>query len=150
MGKWIVKCLDATYDQEGEMIVLNCWFEEPKFKRIVCFARQDFHYKEPGQAPSHDEMEKTAAMFVGKSFTLVIDDDPNRTKLTESNMADYRRKMSKEIKRFVGEVNEGLSNSDRKINRKLGEILEKDKSVERIVEEELLIRAKLGDIIKDR
>ena len=150
MGKWVVKCLDATYDEQGEMIVLNCLFEEQNFKRIVCFARKDFHYKEPGVLPPHEEMVKTASMFVGKRFSLVIDDDPNREKITATNMEEYKRRMSKEIKKYLGAINDGLNDGERRVNRKVGEILEKDRSVERVIEEELMIRAKLGNIIKDR
>jgi len=43
------KCREAVYDEEQEMLVLLCFFEEFGESRIVCFARSDFHYKYPPQ-----------------------------------------------------------------------------------------------------
>ena len=79
MTPYLAKCREAVYDEEQEMLVLLCFFEEFGESRIVCFARTDFHYKHPGNPAPHIEMHRTAEAWKGKPFNIIIDDGSSGT-----------------------------------------------------------------------
>jgi hypothetical protein len=84
VNKYRVKCLDARYDEDDEILVLNCLFEENGLgQRIVVMHRSDFHYKYYSDKVPHAEMYKTADLFKGKPFYLSVEDDPHMENFTQ-------------------------------------------------------------------
>ena len=146
---YLAKCREAVYDEEQEMLVLLCFFEEFGECRIVYFARSDFHYKQPENAVPHIEMHRTAEAWKGKPFKIVINDDPNRSREAEENAEDLGRDFRDRIANHLEEVSKGLSDPDKQIARRLGEVIERDqqtKSVSDLLSDEMVIRSKLKDI----
>lgn len=151
---WKVQCLDSRYDEDAEMLVLFCFFEELGQKRVVCFSRGDFHYHKPDVPVPQIEMYKTAALFKGKTFRIVIDDDPNREKVADDpNSPSYSRYVAEfttRIKKEMDDVGAGLVDEDRAIARKLGDIVAEEKSkknklsADDILAQEFAVRAKLN------
>ena len=145
-----VQCREARYEETEEVLVLLCFFEEFGESRIVCFARSDFHYKNPNNPVPHSEMYKTARLFAGKRFKIVIDDDPNRNKDAdihpETVSGDFRTIIEDQLEK----INEGLTDSNRNLARRLGDVIERDvekrKSMGDFLADEMLIRAQLKDI----
>jgi hypothetical protein len=146
---YLVKCREAVYDEEQEMIVLLCFFEEFGETRIVCFSRSDFHYKYPGNAVPHIEMHRTAEAWKGKPFHLVVNDDPNRSREAEENKTELTQDFRDRISKQLEQVSEGLSDPDRQISRRLGDIIERDqkkRNISDLLSDEMVIRSKLKDV----
>ena len=121
MKPYKVQCLDAAYDSDNEMLVLNCLFEEIQEKRIVVFSKSDFHYKYYDEVPE-EEMHKTARMFKGKKFNLVIDDDPNRSMVSEEDQQKYAVSFNKSIIEQLDNITEELGSDKREMSRRLSRL----------------------------
>jgi len=146
---YLAKCREAVYDEEQEMLVLLCFFEEFGESRIVCFARTDFHYKNPSNPVPHIEMHRTAEMWKGKPFRICIDSDPNRNRDAEKNPIVLGQEFRDKIVNHLDKVSEGLGDSDKQMARRLGEVIERDqkeKGVDELLSDEMVIRSKLKDI----
>lgn len=144
-----VKCREAVYDEEQEMLVLLCFFQELGESRIVCFPKSDFHYKYPGNPAPHIEMHRTAEIWKGKLFNIVINDDPNRSREAEENAEKLSQDFRDRIVNHLEEVSEGLSDPNRQLARRLGEVVERDqkkRSVSDLLSDEMVIRSKLKDV----
>jgi len=145
-----VRCREANYDETSEMLVLLCFFEEFGESRIVHFPRADFHFKHPDNPAPHIEMQRTAELFKGKRFRLVIDSDPQRSHDAEQ----YPEALSKDFREIITEqmekVSEGLTDPQRQIARRLGDVIERDLEKKQklgdVLADEMLIRARLRDI----
>jgi hypothetical protein len=152
-NRWLVRCLDARYDEDDEMLVLNCEFDGYGFRRLLCFARKDFTFKGDPNVP-HEEMRKTAELFKGKPFWFVMNDDPVREKITPENQAKYVQYFTDEMGKYMNSVADGLADSDRRVARRVADIVEKDRARKRdasdILAEEMAIRASLGSIARDK
>lgn len=143
MGKYQVKCNNAKYDMEHEVMVLNCWFYELNQPRIILFSKNDFCYKTPGNPPPNEEMIKTAKMFVDKKFNIIINDDPNTEKISYE---DFYKKFSKEAEEHLEHVAKDLQDDEKQIMRKLGKLMDDGKlDMHKLIKTELGIRAKLGN-----
>lgn len=140
---YLCKCLDAKYDEDESMLVLNCFFEDLKEQKIVIFSRNDFHFK--GEEVPHIEMHRTAALFKGKRFRLNVGDDPLRRHLTEQEQFTIASTFKDEISDEMGKVCEGLADDKKQIQRKLGRMMDEGKldPVE-LMKSEMIIRGKLG------
>lgn len=90
---YLVKCIDAKYDAEDEMLVLLCESASFNGARIICFHRSDFNYKGKPVVPE-EEMHKTADLWRGKRFNMVIEDDPARLAVDEDK---YRELFYKKL-----------------------------------------------------
>ncbi len=145
-----VRCREASYDETGEMLVLLCFFEEFGESRIVHFPRADFHFKHPENQVPHIEMQRTAELFKGKRFSLVIDDDPNRSHDAEEHPEAMAKDFREMITDQMEKVSEGLTDPQRQLARRLGDIVEKDLEKKQkmgdVLADEMLIRARLKDI----
>ena len=145
-----VRCREATYDEQAEMLVLLCFFEEFGESRIVHFSRSDFHYKDPRNAVPHIEMQRTAALFQGKRFRLVIEDDPHRSQEAEINPESLTQDFRETIVEQMEKVSEGLSDPKRQMARRLGDVIERDlerrQSMGDVLANEMVVRAQLKDI----
>lgn len=145
-----VKCREATYDISSEMLVLLCFFEDFGECRLIHFPKSDFHFKNPGNEVPHIEMQKTAELFKGKRFKIVIDDDPNRSRDAELHPQDMRKDFTEIIEDKFKQVTEGLTDPQRYAARRLGAVIEKDmerrKSMGDLLADEMVIRAQLKDI----
>ncbi len=144
---YVVKCLGSKYDEENEMLVLHCFFEYLGEKKIVVFSRKDFHFKHPGVQVPHLEMYKTARLFKGKRFKIVILDDPKREKITDDNYAKYTKMFGTTIVDELGKVQEGLADDAGQIQRKLGK-MKKDGKLDaaQLLREEKVVQATLGPL----
>ncbi|KKN26827.1 hypothetical protein LCGC14_0870860 [marine sediment metagenome] len=140
---YLVRCLDAKFDEEDGMLVLNCLFEEQQARRIVVLSKDDFHYR--GSAVPDNEMHKTAALFRGKRFNLVVDDDPNRQQVDPQMQQQYAAMFNERITEELEKVKEGLSDETQQIQRKLGRLVDEGKlDATKLLSNEAIIRAKLG------
>lgn len=146
---YLVKCREAVYDEEQEMIVLLCFFEEFGESRIIYFSRTDFHYKHPGNSVPHIEMHRTAEAWKGKPFNIVINDDPNRSREAEENAGELSQDFRDRIATHLEKVSEGLNDPGKRMARRLGEVIErdqKDRSVSDLLSDDMVIRSRLRDI----
>jgi len=114
-----VQCLDAIYDDQDGFLVLNLKFLDLNNEtRIVAFHKDDFLFKgKPGVPDS--EMEHTGKLMKGKSFSLVIEDDPNRKDLNPNDQAKYAQMFNERISEEMSKAASGLSDDDKQIARKL-------------------------------
>jgi len=143
---YVCKCLDAKYDQEDEVLVLNCMFEELKEQKIVIFHRKDFNFK-GGEVP-HLEMHRTAALFRGKRFKLDVGNDPLRKQLSPEEQMQYARMFREEMSDEMGKVCEGLADDTKQIQRKLGRMVDEGKiDPMALIKEEMVIRGKINGMI---
>ncbi len=124
---YIVRCLDAKYDEENEMLVLNCQFLELGEQRIIHMPRSNFHYKNPDTPVPHFEMHKTAALWKGKIWNFQMEDDPNRHEITEENQSLILSTFNKRITKELESVQDELSNDSREIERRLNNLRRKGK-----------------------
>lgn len=144
---YIVKCLDAKYDEENEMLVLACFFEDLGEKKLVVFSRSNFYFKQPGMLAPHIEMYKTSRLFRGKRFNIEINDDPNREKITDENYAKYTKMFGNTIVDELGKVQEGLADDTAQIQRKLGRMKKEGKlDAAQLLREEKVVQATLGPL----
>ena len=146
---YLVRCREAVYDEEQEMLVLLCFFEEFGESRIVCFPRTDFHYEQPGNEVPHIEMHRTAEVWKGKPFKIVIDSDPNRSRAAEENAMELGQDFRDRIAKHLEDVSEGLNDPGKQIARRLGEVVERDqqkRNISELLSDEMVIRSKLRDI----
>lgn len=146
---YLVKCREAVYDEEQEMLVLLCFFQQLGECRIVCFSKADFHYQQPGNPVPHIEMHRTAEAWKGKPFNIIIDDDPNRSREAEEDTGKLSQDFRDRIANHLEEVSEGLSDPGKQIARRLGEVIERDqkkRSMSDLLSDEMVIRSKLKDV----
>lgn len=145
-----VRCREADYDEESEMLVLLCFFEEFGESRIVHFPRSDFHFKQPNNPVPHIEMQRTAELFKGKRFRLVIDDDPQRSHDAEEHPEVLSKDFREIITDQLEKVSEGLTDPQRQMARRLGDVIERDLAKKQkmgdVLANEMLIRARLKDV----
>ncbi|KKK78061.1 hypothetical protein LCGC14_2847330 [marine sediment metagenome] len=146
---FLAKCREAVYDEEQGMLVLLCFFQEFGESRIVCFPKSDFHYKYPSNSVPHIEMHRTAEMWKGKPFNIVIDNDPNRSHEAEEDPVALGKDFRDRIAKHLEEVSEGLSDSGKRIARRLGEVIERDqrsRSISDLLSDEMVIRSRLKNV----
>lgn len=145
-----VRCREASYDEDAGMLVLLCFFEEFGESRIIHFPRADFHYKFPGNAVPHIEMQRTAELFQGKRFKIAIEDDPQRSKEADEHPdavgKDFRQIIIDELER----VSDGLADPQRQMARRLGDVIERDletrDAMSDVLSNEMIVRARLKDV----
>lgn len=141
-----VKCLDARYDEDSGFLVLNCLFLALNSPRIVCLNKRDFTFRGNPEVPDM-EMQRTAMLFRTKKpeFNLVVADDPARDQINQSNYIDYVQSFTGKVADELGKVSDGLVDEAGQISRKLGRMMDEGKlDVKRLLENELVVRAKLG------
>jgi len=145
-----VKCREASYDEEAEMLVLLCFFEDFGESRIVHFARSDFHYKQPGVEVPAIEMHRTAQMFQGKRFKIAIHDDPTRSKEAEESPLELGKDFRDVITDQLEKVSDGLADPQRQMARRLGDVIERDlekrQDMGDVLANEMIVRARLKDV----
>jgi hypothetical protein len=144
---YLVKCLQSKFDPDNGMLVLDCLFEHQNIRRIVYFCRDDFHYH--GNPVPDNEMHKTASLFKGKRFNLVVENDPELESLTPEKQQEYAATFNSRIAQEMKDVQEGLSSEEGQIQRKLGRLMDAGKlklDAGTLLGKEIAIRAKLGNI----
>lgn len=142
-----VKCFQSKFDPDNGMLVLDCLFESQNIRRIVYFSRDDFHYR--GKPVPDNEMHKTAALFKGKRFNLIVEDDPEREQLNSEKRAEYAAMFNARIAQEMQDAQEGLASEEGQIQRKLGRLLDEGKlklDAGTLLSKEMAIRAKLNKI----
>lgn len=148
MTPYKVRCLDAKYDEDEGMLVMNTLFEHTQERKIVIMAKNDisagiFNREDIGDQNMHrfaDAMRKRK-----DSFKLVIEDDPNRTQLGEEELMKYGAMFNKRIIDELEKVTEGLQNESGQVQRKLGRLVDEGKlNVMDMLKEEQIVRGKLG------
>ena len=146
MSRYLVRCKFAKYDESEEMLVLLCSFEEFKEPRFVHFARSDFCYKSPDMPVPHNEMHRTADLFRNKKFYLIIDDDPARSKVADVVSPEVIGEFRKEMSGELDKISDGLADPDKILVRQIGDVIEKDRTLESMLSDEMAIRARLKDV----
>jgi len=143
-----VRCLDAKYDEKEGMLVMNTLFEHSGERKIVVFAKNDvsigiFHREDIG----HQNMHIFANAMKQRSdpFNLVIEDDPNRAQLGETELMKYAAMFNKRIADELEKVQDGLKDEGGQVQRRLGRMVDEGKlDVIAMLKEELVVRGKLG------
>lgn len=139
-----VKCLDATYDEDNGFMVLNLLFLDMNEKRIIAWHKEDFLFKGDRGVPDI-EMLRTSKMIKGKEFNLVVDDDPNRQTLTETQQMQYAALFNKKITQELDKVTDGLADEEGQIARKLYKMNKDGKlNLTKLYEKESTLRNRLG------
>ncbi len=148
MGRpYILRCLDAKYDEENDFLVLLCFFEDFGEQRIIVINRKDCHWKYVGNEVPHIEMHRTAQIWRGKRWKFVMEDDPKRERVSEENQMRYLSMFNKRIEEELQKTTEGLKKEEGQIQRKLGRMATEGKlDVSKLLREEQVIQAKLSDI----
>lgn len=154
MPKYTLKCLDAKYIEEEELLVLNCYVSDINQKRILCFYRSDFCFRQPGLQPPHNEMHRTADMWRGKPFVMDLQENEGLEKIKPEDQERYARMFGNQMGDHMMEVAKGLEDESKKVQRRLGDVMEKNeknrsvenRSIESVLEEEMAIRQKLNSL----
>ena len=140
-----VECLDARYDNDEGMLVLNCVFMDTNEQKLVIMHKDDFHFKQPGTPPPDLEMHRTAKMFKGKKFNLVIDSDPEREHISYQDYVKTVEGFVERIGKEMGDVSQGMVDDLGKMQRRLGDLAAAGKvDVKKLLSSELAIRARMG------
>ena len=138
-----IKCLNAKYSETTEEMILDCLVEGIDGRRVFILNRSDFHYKSPDNSVPHQEMYRTADLFRGKKFRMDMRDSGQQ--LSPAQELEYSRMFAQEVGNEMEKVAEGLADSDGKIQRKVGRILDKENvNLEELLRREVAIRARLG------
>lgn len=139
-----VKCLDATYDEDNGFMVLNLFFLDMNEKRIIAWHKEDFLFNGKPGVPDI-EMLRTSKMIKGREFNLVVNDDPKRHTLTESQQMEYAALFNKKITQELDKVTEGLADDEGQIARKLYSMNKEGKlNLAKLYEKESTLRNRLG------
>jgi hypothetical protein len=142
-----VKCLEAKYNPEHQMMVLNCVFLYSGERKIVIFSRDDVvSLLRMGQLD--DGLIHSFASSLSKRkdpFKMVIEDDPDTVRISPEEEVEYASMFSKQIGEELSKVCEGLADETSKMKRKLGNLLEDGKiDAVKLLEEEKVLRGKIG------
>lgn len=147
MAGFKVVCLDAKYDEDDKMVVMNCRFEETKERKIVIFAKKDL----PGFLSSGRMGDANMHYFCkcmklrGRPFNLIIHDDPKRKQLTTEEQVYYAAMFNKRINEELEGVQKGLADDRGQIQRKLGQLVDEGKlDPVALLKEESFVRGKIG------
>ena len=150
MNLFKVRCLGAKYDENNGMLVMNTLFEHSGEKKIVIFSKDDVSqgiFKKPDIG--HQNMHYFARCMEKRedTFSLSIDDDPNRKVLSDEELMSYGATFNKRIAEELEGVKEGLSDDRGQMQRKLGRMRESGKlNVLDLLKEESIVRGKIGGI----
>lgn len=148
MTPYKVRCLDARYDEDEGMLVMNTLFEHSGDRKIVIFAKDDvstgiFHRADIGHQNMH--LFANAMKRRSDAFNLVIEDDPNRKQLDEEELMKYGAMFNKRISEELEKVQDGLQSESGQIQRKLGRLVDDGKlDVMAMLKEEQIVRGKLS------
>jgi hypothetical protein len=123
---FLCKCLDALYDEEEGMLVLNCLLEEYGEQRLIVMNRDNFHFKDPGRPVPIKEMHRTADLFKGKRFRLVVEDDPNRSKPSGDDLPNLAGRFKDRIVKELDQVADGMIDPQRQIDRRVQQVIERE------------------------
>lgn len=147
MSQYRVRCLDAKYDEDDSVLVLLCMMPDIGV-RIFCFPKSDFSFK-GNSIVSDDEMHKTAKLWKDKWFFMEIQDSPDRKKLDDEEQSKYVSLFKKELGNIMGEVEEGLGDDEKILQRYVGDLIEREKNkgdidLEKMIREENKIRRSIS------
>ena len=148
---YLVQCTASKYDEEDEMMVLFCMFKDVGEHRVLCFHRSDFHFKDPDNPAPHAEMQKMTQMFIGKHFNIIIEDDPNRVKIDETNQEKYLSMFKDRMVEEMEAVQDGMKDDKQRLQRYIGDLVEREKQkkeidIDKIISEEAVIRQRLSSV----
>jgi hypothetical protein len=142
-----VKCLEAKYDPETQVMAINCVFTQIGERKIVVLGREDVETF-INRGPLKDEHIHFFADMLSQRkepFKISIEDDPNTKKLTPHEELEYAAMFKNRIGDELNKVCEGLVDETGKMKRKLGDLLDKGKvDAIRLLEEEKVLRGKIG------
>lgn len=139
-----VQCLDAIYDEARGFMVLNLLFIDKGEKKLVPMHKQDFLFKGKPGVPDI-EMIRVCKMFKGKTFNLVINDDPKRTKLNQQEEMHYAKQFQDRMHTKMSEVAKGIADDEGQISRKLYRMGKEGKlNVAKMYDHENQLRERLG------
>lgn len=150
MNKYKVRSLDAKYDETEGMLVINCLFEHSGERKIVIFSKKDisqsmFHREDIGDSNMHYFARCMAKRQ--SPFSLVVEDDPNRKILDETELMKYGAMFNKRIGEELESVSEGIAEERGQMQRKLGRMKEEGKIKELnaldLLKNEQIVRGKL-------
>lgn len=147
MGTYSVKIIEARYDEEEGMLVIYGIFLHTNDRKIIVLAKTDISaiFKVPEL--SNDNMHYFAMCLSKRTdpIQLSIDDDPNRTIISEEEQMKYAMMFNKQIADELKQVSDGLSNEWGQVQRKLGRLAAEGKlDAMGLLKEELAVKKQLG------
>lgn len=147
MSTYSVKIIEARYDEEEGMLVIYGIFLHTNDRKIIVLAKTDISaiFKVPEL--SNDNMHYFAMCLSKRSdpIQLSIDDDPNRTIISEEEQMKYAMMFNKQIADELKQVSDGLSNEWGQVQRKLGRLAAEGKlDAMGLLKEELAVKKQLG------
>lgn len=147
MSTYSVKIIEARYDEEEGMLVIYGIFLHTNDRKIIVLAKTDISaiFKVPEL--SNDNMHYFAMCLSKRPdpIQLSIDDDPNRTIISEEEQMKYAMMFNKQIADELKQVSDGLSNEWGQVQRKLGRLAAEGKlDAMGLLKEELAVKKQLG------
>ena len=147
MTYYKVKILDAKYDDENGMLVINGLLLHNSEKKILVFAKQDIANAFGYPNLTDNNMHYFAQCLAKREapFKFGIDDDPNREQLSNDDQMKYASMFNKRIAEEFEKVTEGLQSEWGQVQRKLGRWAAEGKlDAAGLLKEEIAVKASLG------
>jgi len=147
MNYYNVRILDARYDDENEMLVINGLLEHNSERKIIVFNKTDISNAVGFSDLGDSNMHYFAYCLSKRTFPFKfgVDDDPNRQQLSEMDQLKYAALFSKKISDELEQVSKGLEDERGQVQRKLGRMAADGKiDAARLLKEETVVRGRLG------
>jgi hypothetical protein len=126
-----IYCLESHYDREDAMLTLHVRIEDTNEHKII-YTHKDDVSKSLNLPMEDNDVEFFAKQIVGKTFNWVLEDDPNRVQMDESQQEEYAKKFRAEIKSELDKVTDGLLDSDKQLERHLDRLISQERARRRM------------------
>jgi len=147
MTYYHVRILDAKYDQDNGMLVINGALIHNSEKKLIVFAKEDISHAFGLPDLGDKNMHYFAHCLAKREapFKFGIDDDPQRDQLSGEEQLKYAALFSKQIGEELEKVSEGLKDEWGQVQRKLGRMAADGKlDGAELLKQETIVRGKLG------
>ena len=147
MTYYQVRILDAKYDPDNGMLIINGALMHNSEKKLIIFSKDDVSHAF-GLPDLGDKNMHYFAQCLAKReapFKFGVDDDPKREQLSGEEQLKYAALFSKQIGDELEKVSDGLKNEWGQVQRKLGRMAADGKlDAAELLKEETIVRGKLG------
>lgn len=147
MTYYNVKILDARFDDENGMLVINGLLVHNGEQKVLVFSKLDIAHVFGHSNITDDNMHFFARCLSKRQtpFKFGIDDDPNREQIGEEDQRRYAMMFNKRITEDLGKITEGLQDEWGQMQRKLGRLAAAGKiDALGLLKEEMAVRTSLG------
>jgi len=147
MTYYYVRILDAQYDQDNGMLVINGALIHNSEKKLIVFSKDDISHAFGMSDLGDKNMHYFARCLARREapFKFGIDDDPKRQLMSGEEQLKYAALFSKQIGDELEKVSEGLKDEWGQVQRKLGRMAADGKiDAAGLLREETVVRGQLG------